>query len=54
MSSQTEVYTKVTKLLVDALGVSEDDITPSANLQADLGAESIDFLDIAFRLERTS
>ena len=47
-----EVYTKVTKVLVQSLGVEEDDIKPSATLQADLGAESIDFLDIVFRLER--
>jgi len=39
-------------VLVDALGVEEDAIKPAAALQADLGAESIDFLDIAFRLER--
>jgi hypothetical protein len=37
---------------VQALGVEEDDIKPSATLQGDLGAESIDFLDIVFRLER--
>jgi acyl carrier protein len=39
-------------LLVQALGVEEDEITPSATLIGDLGAESIDFLDIVFRLER--
>jgi acyl carrier protein len=42
----------VTKVLVQALGVEEDDVRPSATLQGDLGAESIDFLDIVFRLER--
>ncbi|HEX3447290.1 MAG TPA: acyl carrier protein, partial [Isosphaeraceae bacterium] len=47
-----EVYTKVIKVLAQSLGVEEDDIKPSATLQADLGAESIDFLDIVFRLER--
>ena len=52
MPSSNEIYTKVTKVLVDALGVEEDAIKPDAALQADLGAESIDFLDIAFRLER--
>jgi acyl carrier protein len=52
MPSPNEVHTKITKLLVDALGVEEDAIKPAAALQADLGAESIDFLDIAFRLER--
>ena len=39
-------------MLVESLGVEEDDIMPSATLQGDLGAESIDFLDIVFRLER--
>jgi acyl carrier protein len=42
----------VVSVLVEALGVDEDDVTPSATLQGDLGAESIDFLDIVFRLER--
>jgi acyl carrier protein len=52
MPPTNEVNTKVTKVLVDALGVEEEAIKPDAALQADLGAESIDFLDIAFRLER--
>jgi acyl carrier protein len=52
MPSAHEVYPRVAKVLVQALGVEEDDIKPSATLQGDLGAESIDFLDIAFRLER--
>jgi acyl carrier protein len=43
---------KVTKVLVEALNVDEDEVTPAATLQGDLGAESIDFLDIVFRLER--
>ncbi|GAC1475610.1 MAG: acyl carrier protein [Isosphaeraceae bacterium] len=38
--------------MVDALGVDEEDVTRTATLQGDLGAESIDFLDIVFRLER--
>jgi acyl carrier protein len=37
---------------VDALGVDEDEVTPDASLTADLGAESIDFLDIVFKLEQ--
>src|SRR2546427_10809785 len=52
MPSREEIYTKVSATLVEALGVEEDDIAPSATLQGDLGAESIDFLDIVFRLER--
>ena|SRR5437867_9976376 len=52
MPNQEEIYTKVSATLVEALNVDEDEITPSATLQGDLGAESIDFLDIVFRLER--
>jgi acyl carrier protein len=47
-----EIDAKVTRVLVHALGVEEDEIKPAATLQGDLGAESIDFLDIVFRLER--
>jgi acyl carrier protein len=52
MPASDEIYAKVTKVLVQALGVEEEDIKPTATLQGDLGAESIDFLDIVFRLER--
>ena len=52
MPSQEEIYAKVSATLVDALNVDEDEIKPTATLQGDLGAESIDFLDIVFRLER--
>ena len=52
MPVSEEIYGKIAKVLVDCLSVQEDDITPTARLQHDLGAESIDFLDIVFRLER--
>jgi acyl carrier protein len=52
MLSQEEIYRKVSTTLVEALNVDEDEVTPGATLQGDLGAESIDFLDIVFRLER--
>ncbi len=52
MPASNETHARVAKLLVQALGVEEDEIKPSATLQGDLGAESIDFLDITFRLER--
>src|SRR5438445_5529514 len=52
MPNQEEIYTKVSATLVEALNVDEDEIKPSATLQGDLGDESIDFLDIVFRLER--
>src|SRR3954470_8124467 len=52
MSASEESYGKVTQVLMESLNVDEGDITPTATLQGDLGAESIDFLDIVFRLER--
>ena len=47
-----EIFPRVKKQLVEALSVDDGDVTPTARLQADLNAESIDFLDIVFRLER--
>jgi len=52
MPTQDEIYTKVSATLVEALNVDEEEIKPTSTLQGDLGAESIDFLDIVFRLER--
>jgi acyl carrier protein len=52
MPTRDEIYSKVSATLQEALSVDEDDIRPNATLQGDLGAESIDFLDIVFRLER--
>ena len=50
--SRDEIYEQVQEALVDALGLDDEDITPEATLMGDLGAESIDFLDIVFRLEK--
>jgi acyl carrier protein len=50
--SRDEIYEKVQAVLVDALGVDEEEVTPNAVIRDDLGAESIDFLDIMFRLEK--
>ncbi|MCY2946173.1 MAG: acyl carrier protein [Gemmataceae bacterium] len=52
MPTQEEIFKKVSATLVEALNVDEDEISPSSTLNGDLGAESIDFLDIVFRLER--
>ena len=52
MLSREEIYARVSATLVDALNVDEEDVKPTATLQGDLGAESIDFLDIVFRQER--
>ncbi|TWU18343.1 acyl carrier protein [Allorhodopirellula heiligendammensis] len=50
---QDEIFEKVQAALVDALGVDEDETTRDATLVGDLGAESIDFLDIVFKLEKS-
>src|SRR5215469_13866235 len=52
MPTQEEIFSKVSTTLVEALNVDQEDIHPGSTLQGDLGAESIDFLDIVFRLER--
>ncbi len=52
MPSNEEIFEKVKDSLIDALGVDDDDVTPDATLVGDLAAESIDFLDIVFRLEK--
>jgi len=53
MPSKQEVFEKIQAALVEALGVDEDEVDADATLVGDLGAESIDFLDIVFRLEKT-
>src|SRR3954462_1573507 len=50
--TKEEIYKKVTGTLIEALNVDEDEVELTSTLQGDLGAESIDFLDIVFRLER--
>lgn len=52
MPTSEEIFDKVRECLVDALGLDDDEVTPEATLVGDLGAESIDFLDIVFRLEK--
>ena len=51
--TQDEVFAKVKKVLTDALAVDDDEVTLEARLSGDLGAESIDYLDITFQLEKT-
>ena len=50
--SRDEIFQQVQEVLVDALGVDNDEVTTQVTLMGDLGAESIDFLDIVFRLEK--
>ena len=49
---EAEVFSKMQQVLTGALGVDKEDIRPEASLVRDLGAESIDFIDIIFRLEK--
>ncbi len=51
--TREEIFEEVREVLVDALGLDDDEVTENATLMGDLGAESIDFLDIVFRLEKS-
>ena len=51
--TRDEVEKTLTEILVDALDLDEGRVVPSASLVHDLGAESIDFLDIGFRIQQT-
>ena len=51
-ADKEQVFEQVREVLIDALGVDEEEVVGQATLMGDLGAESIDFLDIVFRLEK--
>jgi acyl carrier protein len=48
-----QIFEQVRTVMVDALGVDDDEVKQTSTLMGDLGAESIDFLDIVFRLEKS-
>ena len=50
--SRDAIFSSVQETLVEALAVDDDEVTEDATLKGDLGAESIDFLDIVVRLEK--
>ncbi|MHC4080274.1 MAG: acyl carrier protein [Planctomycetota bacterium] len=50
--SRDQIFEKLREILEEALGVDEEEVTVEASLTGDLEAESIDFLDIVFRLEK--
>ncbi len=52
MASEQEIFEQVREVLVDALAVDEDEVAMESTLVDDLGAESIDLLDIVFQLEK--
>lgn len=51
--TRNDILEHVRAIMEEALGVDAEEVVPGARLTADLGAESIDFLDIVFRLEKT-
>src|SRR5438093_12779839 len=51
--TRSEVGVSVGKILVESLGVDEGTVTDAAALVRDLGAESIDFLDISFKCQQS-
>jgi acyl carrier protein len=46
------VFPKVREIIADVLVIDEEEIQLNSRLIADLGAESIDFLDLVFQLEK--
>jgi acyl carrier protein len=50
--SRDALLAKLREFLIETLGVDAEEVTESARLEADLGAESIDYLDLVFRIER--
>jgi len=52
MPTKDEIFEGVQECLVEALGVDDEEVQADKTLTGDLGAESIDFLDIVFRLEK--
>jgi acyl carrier protein len=52
-NEKSEILKNVKSIIAQALKVDEAKVQPGASLIKDLGAESIDFLDIVFRLEKS-
>jgi acyl carrier protein len=50
---EQEIFAKVQETLTGALGMKPEEVQLDSSLTRDLGAESIDFIDIIFRLEKT-
>ena len=51
MTTEPEILDRLKPLLEEVLGVRPDQIHPHSELVGDLGAESIDLLDLTFRIE---
>lgn len=49
---QEQIFAKIKTIIYDAMRVNPENITAEARLFTDLGAESLDILDIRFRIEQ--
>ena len=52
MADDQEILSKIQTCVSNALGVEEEEVEPDKVLSRDLGAESIDYLDITFQIEK--
>ncbi len=48
---ETSIEQRVKKIIVDQLGVKEDQVTPEAKFIEDLGADSLDTVELVMALE---
>jgi acyl carrier protein len=51
MAEKDAVFDKVKEIIVDQLGVEEDEVTPQAHFIEDLGADSLDIVELVMALE---
>ena len=51
MSANDELFEKLKKIIVEELGVTEDKVKPEAKFQDDLGADSLDQVELIMRFE---
>lgn len=49
--AKEEIFEKLKDLVVDQLGVDDDEVTMEANIQDDLGADSLDVMDLVMSVE---
>lgn len=52
MPYQDDVFPRIRALIADSLAVDESTITPESRLIDDLGADSLDFVDLTFAIEK--
>jgi len=51
MTTKTDVFERVKKVIVDQLSVDEAQVTPNASFQQDLGADSLDTVELVMAFE---